>query len=242
MGEGDYGHLTMPEEPPARPRVVDEADEVLAAYGWQLVGTGGVATLGWAVATWVDHPFPLGWLLAFVVVLVLLYWSPVTRAPKLAKEVLRRWDELRVQRALEESGVSADPRLEVAEAMAHRIVRHPTVSAEVRQTAEALVQRLHVLLADLRRVAWLSQTTSMDRGPGGRSVSDLQDVLDANAASVVAQLAELHRTVVLRDAAATERAVASVRELLSHLEAEEEVERLLAEAEGKGKRDPRADL
>jgi hypothetical protein len=71
----------------------------------------------------------------------------------------------------------------------------------------------------------------MERNGGQRSVSDLQDVLDARAASVLGQLAELHRTVVLRDAAAIERAVASVRDLLASLEAEDEVERLLAEAE-----------
>jgi hypothetical protein len=60
---------------------------------------------------------------------------------------------------------------------------------------------------------------------------DLQDVLHARVASILAQLAELHRTVVLRDAAATERALASVQELLADLEAETEVERLLADAE-----------
>lgn len=231
MGESEDGHLTLPEEPPDRPRVVEEADEVLTAYGWQLGGVGGLATVGWAVSAWLGAPLPFVWLLALTAILLLLYFSPITRAPKLAREVLRRWDELRVQRALETSGVGDDPRLEVAEAMAHRIVRHPTVSPDVRQTAEALVARLRLLLNDLRRVEWLARSTSLDEGRGVRSVSDLQDVLDARAASILAQLAELHRTVVLRDAAATELAVASVRALLTALEAEDEVERLLADAE-----------
>jgi len=231
MGEQDGGHLTVPDQPPDRPAVVEEADDVLIAYGWQLVGAGGLATVAWTVIAWMGAPLPLSWLIAFVGVLVLLYLSPVTRAPRLAREVLRRWDELRVQRALENSGVSDDPRLEVAESMAYRIVRHPTVSMDVRQTAEALVARLRVLLDDLRRVEWLARSTSLGGSPGVRSVSDLQDVLDARAASIVAQLAELHRTVVLRDAAATELALASVRELLATLEAEDEVERLLADAE-----------
>ncbi len=234
MGRREHGDLALPDDPPDRPRVVEEADEVLTSYTWRIAGTGGVATLLWSASAWLDHPLPLVWLIGFLAVLVLLYLSPVTRAPKLAKEVVRRWDDLRVQRALESSGASSDPRLEVAEAMAHRILRHPTVSDGVRDAARALVQRLEVLLADLRRVEWLVRTTSLDRGPALRSVSDLQDVLDARVASIVGQLAELHRTVVLRDAAATERAVASVRALLADLEAEDEVERLLAEAE----RDP----
>lgn len=231
MGEREQGHLTVPDGPPDRPRVVEEADEVLTTYGWQLAGAGVAGTIAWAAAVWLGYPLSLSWLLAFLAVVIVLYLAPVTRAAKLAREVIRRWDELRVDRALAESGATSDPRLEVAEAMAHRIVRHPTVPPGVRQTAEALVQRLHVLLADLRRVEWLARSTSLDRSRSQRSVSDLQDVLDARAASVVAQLAELHRTVVLRDAAAIERAVASVRELLANLEAEDEVERLLVEAE-----------
>lgn len=231
MGEHEGGYLALPDETPERPRVVEEADEILTTYSWQLGGVGSLATVAWVASVWTGAPLPLAWLIAFLGVLALLYFSPVTREPKLAKEVLRRWDELRVQRALDSSGVSDDARLEVAEAMAHRIVRHPTVSTTVRQTAEALVARLQVLLTDLRRVEWLARTTSLEESRRMRSVSDLQDVLDARAASIVAQLAELHRTVVLRDAAATDRAVASVRELLADLEAEDEVERLLADAE-----------
>lgn len=199
MGDHDQGYLTLPEEPPNRPRVVDEAEEVLTSYGWQLGGTGAVTTAAWSLAV-----------------------------------VLRRWDELRVQRALESGGISDDPRLEVAEAMVQRNVRHPTVPASVRQTAEALVSRLQTLLTDLRRVEWLARTTSISGSPRIPSVSDLESVLDTRVASILAQLAELHRTVVLRDAEAIERAAANVRQLLMDLEAEEEVERLLADAERDG--------
>ncbi len=231
MGQDDSGYLELPEEPPDRPRVVEEADEVLAAYGRQLGVTAALATIVWIASVWLRTPIPLVALLAFLLLMLVLYMSPVTRAPKLAREVLRRWDELRVQRALESAGASDDPRIEVAEAMAHRIVRHPTVSPLVRTTADALVERLRVLLTDLRRIEWLGRTTSFQGSLGTRSISDLQDVLDARVASVLAQLAELHRTVVLRDAGATERAVESVRALLTTLEAEDEVERLLADAE-----------
>ena len=236
MEEQEKSGLPMPAEPPDRPRVVEEAHEVLTTYGWQVTGTGAAAIAAWVAAGWMDYSAPFSWLLAFLAVVVLIYLAPVTRAPKLAREVIRRWDELRVDRALEESGATSDPRLAVAESMAHRIVRHPTVSTDVRQTAEALVHRLQTLLADLRRIEWLVQSTSLDRSGAQRSFSDLQDVLDARAANVVAQLAELHRTVVLRDAAAIERAVASVRDLLASLEAEDEVERLLSEAEDRPKR------
>jgi len=235
MEEQEKGGLPMPSEPPDRPRVVEEAYEVLTTYGWQATGTGAAAIAAWLAAGWMDYAVPLSWLLAFLAVVVLIYLAPVTRAPKLAREVIRRWDELRVDRALEESGATSDPRLAVAESMAHRIIRHPTLSADVRQTAEALVNRLQILLADLRRIEWLVQSTSMDRTGAQRSFSDLQDVLDARAANVVAQLAELHRTVVLRDAAAIQRAVASVRDLLDSLEAEDEVERFLLEAEDRPK-------
>ncbi|MCG6958160.1 MAG: hypothetical protein LJF04_19395 [Gemmatimonadetes bacterium] len=230
--EREREDLALPEQPPDRPRVVEEAHEVLATYGWELVGSGTLGTLVWAAATWRGlAALPVWWLVAFLAALVFLYFFPVTRAPKLAREVLRRWDELRVQRALERSGISEDPRLEVAEAMAHRIVRHPAVTQDVRRTAEELVERLQILLTDLRRVEWLARSMTMDDDRRTRSISDLQDVLDARVASILAQLAELHRTVVLRDAAATERALASVQELLADLEAETEVERLLADAE-----------
>lgn len=234
MGDHDKGYLTLPEEPPNRPRVVDEAEEVLTSYGWQLGGTGAVTLAAWSLAVWVGEPIQLVWLLAVLGVLAFLYLMPVARAPRLAREVLRRWDELRVQRALESGGISDDPRLEVADAMVQRIVRHPTVPVSVRQTAEALVSRLQTLLTDLRRVEWLARTTSISGSPRIASVSDLESVLDTRVASILAQLAELHRTVVLRDAEAIERAAGNVRQLLMDLEAEEEVERLLADAERDG--------
>ena len=44
--EGSYG-IVPGEDPPDRPRVVDEADEVLTTYTWQLLGTGGVVAAIW---------------------------------------------------------------------------------------------------------------------------------------------------------------------------------------------------
>lgn len=220
-------------ERPERPGVVEEADEVLAAYGWQLVATGAAGTAAWLVSTlYMGMAVPLPWLVLFLVVLVLLYTWPMAREPRLAREVIRRWDDLRVERALEAAGVGDDPRLEVARSMAERVLRHPSVEERVRATTRALVTRLEVVLKDLRRVEWLMEGPSRpaDRHRT-RSISDLLDVLDARVASILGQITEIHRTVVLRDALALERALDSVDDLLRDLEAEQEVERLLAGAE-----------
>jgi hypothetical protein len=92
--------------------------------------------------------------------------------------------------------------------------------------------RLHRLLDDLRRVSYLTQSQFADeRVDVNRSVSDLQDLLDARVADILGQLAQLHRTVVLRDSASLDRVVTGVEDLVRELEAEREVERLLSNAE-----------
>ena len=232
MSDADGLAIVPDGDPPDRPRVVDEAHEVLRAYGFQLTGAGAVVAAAWWAADLLGLTLPLVWPITILALLVFLYAVPVTREPKLAREVLRRWDLMRVERALEWSGITGDPRLEVAEAMADRVLRHPTVDERVRRTTTALVTNLRFILRDLRRVEYLTdvKTSSADR-PIRRSISDLHDLLDARAAEVLGQIAELHRTVVLRDAASLERAIEAVEELLAEMAAEQEVERLLAEAE-----------
>jgi hypothetical protein len=137
-----------------------------------------------------------------------------------------------VERALESSGVFGDARLEVAESMADRILRHPSADQRVRDATNGLLRRLHRLLRDLGRVEYLTHARiAMDRGDTARSMSDLQDLLDARVAEALGQIASLHRTVVLRDEASLERVVAGVEDLVLELEAEKEVERLLSDAE-----------
>jgi len=233
--KGDRSVVEVDDGAPAVPRVVEEAEEVLSTYTWQVVGAGTIGALLWAAGSLLSAPLPLSWLLLLVAVLTLLYLVPITREPRLARDVLRRWDELRVERALERSGVSGDPRLEVAESMAERVLRHPSVDERVRGVTRALIRRLERLLDDLRRVEWLARSgTALDEGSRARSISDLQDLLDARVANLIGQLAELHRTVVLRDASALERAMGNVEDLLHELEAEREVERLLSDAERGG--------
>lgn len=234
-GGEDWSYEVVPgEEPPDRPRVVDEADEVLTTYTWQLLGAGGAVALGWVGAGFFGATVPPLWPVLALVVIALLFVVPVTREPRLAREVLRRWDRLRVERALESSGISGDPRLEVAESMADRVLRHPSVDRRVRDATTALVNKLRLTLRDLRRVEYLSDArAALSQREMMRSISDLQDLLDARVAEMLGQIAELHRTVVLRDAASLERVVGNVEILVHELEAERDVERLLSDAESR---------
>lgn len=214
------------------PRVVEEAHEVLHSYGWQVFGLGALAGGVWGGLVLLEVFIPLQWLLLVLLALLGLYYFPVSREPRLAKDVIRRWDDLRVERALESSGLTTDPRLEVAESMAHRIMRHPGVDDRTRSVTRSMVMRLRRLLHDLRRLEHLTATQVADRRrDADRSVSDLQDLLDARAGDILGRLAHLHRTVVLRDSAALDGVVSAMEDLARELEAEREVERLLSRAE-----------
>lgn len=233
MGESGYEEGTEL-EPSIRPRVVDEAEEVLASYHRLLLGSGFAAALtALVLPVTLGVQVPAEFLIMVFALLGILFLAPITREPRLARDVLRRWDILRVERALNAEG-GTDPRVEVAESMADRVIRHPSVDEGVRERTRMLVRRLKLLLNDLRRIEWLLQTRTVGAGSSnGRSISDLQDVLDARVAGVLAQLSEIHRTVVLRDAAALGRVLESADDLLRELEAEREVDRLLAQAEGR---------
>ncbi|MDX1494411.1 MAG: hypothetical protein R3253_10155 [Longimicrobiales bacterium] len=214
------------------PRVVEEAHEVLYGYGWQVLGLGVGAAALWGALFAVGVFFPIQWLLMVLVALGVVYFFPVSREPRLAKDVIRRWDHLRVDRALESSGLATDPRLEVAESMAHRIMRHPGVDDRTRAATRSMVLRLRRVIHDLRRLEHLSKAQHADdRRDADRSVSDLQDLLDARVGDILGQLAQLHRTVVLRDSASLDRVVTAVEDMARELEAEREVELLLSRAE-----------
>ena len=233
MGEGDRGFGVVPgEDVPENPRVVDEAHEVLGTYSWQLLGGGVAAALLWLATIFLGGAAFSGVLGIALALVVVLYFFPITRELRLARDVLRRWDQLRVERALQSSGVSSDPRLEVAESMADRVLRHPCADQRIREATNALLRRLQRLLRDLGRIEYLTHARmTMDQGDAARSISDLQDLLDARVAEVLGQIAVLHRTVVLRDEAALEGVVTALEDLVRELEAEQDVERLLSDAE-----------
>ena len=90
--EKDSFAVVPGEDPPVRPRVVDEADEVLSTYGWQLTGVGAASILLWGAATGYFglnlSPF---WVVGVILILLMLYAVPVTREPRLARDVLKRW-------------------------------------------------------------------------------------------------------------------------------------------------------
>jgi hypothetical protein len=231
-GDERSSTLVTSEEVPDRPRVVDEAHEVLTTYTWQLAGAAGLSVVAWIGSGFLGLAISPLWLLPLLAVLALLFLVPVSREPRLARDVIRRWDQLRVERALESSGISGDPRLEVAESMADRIVRHPSVDHRTRDATAAMLTRLRRLLRDLARVEYLAHArVTMDQSERTRSISDLQDILDARATEVLGRIAQLHGAVVLRDTASLEQVVTGVEELVRSLEAEEEVERLLTDAE-----------
>ena len=102
----------------------------------------------------------------------------------------------------------------------------------MREAVLVLLGKLRLALRDLSRVRYLTEArVTLSQGHSSRSISDLQDLLDARVAEVLGQLAELHSTVVLRDATSLERVMGRVEELIYELEAEREVERLLTDAE-----------
>lgn len=230
--DSDEHGLDPHEEVRDLPRVVEEAYEILSGYGLKLGLVAALTVLG-AFGVGLSG-FWLGAIgaLPVLAVLGLLWVVPIAREPSLAKDVLRRWDVLRIERALESSGIPQDPRLEVAESMAHRIVRHPSVDERTRVSTVAMVNRLKRLVNDARRTTYLIQTQRTNGAPDvSRSISDLQDLLDARAAEVLARLADVHHAVVLRDDASLERVLSGVDRLMVEFGAELEVERLLADAE-----------
>jgi len=214
------------------PRIVEEAQQILTAHHLKTGGTAILAVAAWVLASFSGAYVPPALLLLVLGVLAVLAFFPVTREPRLAQDVIRRWDTLRVERALASSGVSPDPRLEVAESMAERIARHPASDEHIRAVVDALVRRLRRLLDDLGRTTYLTHAqVASDHQEASRSMSDLQDLLDAKVAELLGELARLHRTVVMRDTASLDRVVRAAEDLMRDLEAEREVERLLSRAE-----------
>jgi hypothetical protein len=116
--------------------------------------------------------------------------------------------------------------------MAERIMRHPSSSEHIRTVVRAVLRRLKRLLDDLRRTNYLaSAQVASDQQEASRSVSDLQDLLDARVAELLGELARLHQAVVMRDTASLDRVVKAAEDLVHDLEAERDVERLLSQAE-----------
>ena len=133
-----------------------------------------------------------------------------------------------IQKALEEGGVSPDPKVRVAEEMAQRVAGHPHADPPVRRAASDLLLAVRQTAQDRRTIRLLQQSGAWE-GPDTRewTLSDVLDFLSGREGELLDSLEKLHRAVVKRDASAAAELSLEARDLLAHMEAEEEVEKLL---------------
>jgi hypothetical protein len=216
--------------PAEKPLAVEEAEKALRRWGLALAGTGVAGSIAyWFALLQMGVFFPLQWWLAFIVALVALFFFPPNRGPRNSRELLRRWDDLKIQRALEEGGASPDPKVRVAEEMARRVSGHPTADNPVKQAAADLLLAIRRTAQDRRTIQLLQRSGAWDGHDDTpeRTLSDVLDFISGREGELLASLERLHRAVVQRDAAAAEEIGTEARGLLTQLEAEEEVEKLL---------------
>lgn len=214
-----------------KPEPVRAAEAELRAWAVGLGLTGVVGTLWFWIAV-MDRglTLPLGWLLTVLAALLVAFYVPPTRGPRLARAILRRWDELRVEQALEGAGAAVDPRVQVGTEMTGRIVRHPAADTGARESAARLLHALRVTARDRRTVGlmWQARAAGATRPDHGeRSLSDVLDFLDAREGELLSSLERLHRAVLRRDDVAVAQLRDEADEVLARLSAERDVERLL---------------
>ena len=224
-------HQLVPTEEDEKPEAVTEAERTIRHLALALATAGVLAPLLWYVQVDLFNLYliPLSWVGLFLVALVLFFFFPQTRKARLAREILRQWDEVRVKGLLETSGSSTDPRLQAAERMGHRIAHHPGATPEMQRLAEQLVAGLRRATQDQRLIeVLLSSGAASPWGAGGKeSMRDSLDYVEARAGDLLGALAELHGVVVRRDGRGVERVLAEAERTLAELEALEDVEQLL---------------
>lgn len=226
--------LYEPGTPPEKPEAVREAEDAIKRWGLALAGTGAVGTAAyWVGLLQFGVFFPIQWWIVFMIALVALFFFPPNRGARNARELLRRWDDLGIQQALEEGGASPDPRVRVAEEMAQRVSAHPTADGDVRQAARDLLEAIRRTAQDRRTIQLLQRSGAWEGGEPTeeRTLSDVLDFISGREGELLASLEKLHRAVVKRDASAADTLGREARDFLSRLEAEEEVENLLREGE-----------
>lgn len=214
-----------------KPEPVRAAEAEVRSWGLGLAVAGGVGSI-WYWMLVVDQGviLPLTWLFLFLVALLVVYYVPPTRGPRLARNILRRWDQLRVEHALDGAGASAHPQVQVGMEMAGRIVRHPGADEASRESAARLLHALRVTARDRRTVELMRQARMADVARpdrSERSLSDVLDFLDAREGELLTSLERLHRAVLQRDSAAVAQLRGEADEVLERLAAEADVERLL---------------
>ncbi len=217
-----------------KPEPVRAAELEVRTWGLGLGVFGMVGTVWyWMLVVDQGVMLPLSWLFLFLAGLLAMYFVPLARSPRLARAILKRWDELRVEHALEGAGASVHPQVQVGTEMAGRIVRHPSADRDSRESAARLLHALRVTSRDRRTVELMRQArvagaTRSDRSE--RSLSDVLDFLDAREGELLTALERLHRAVLQRDSAAVALLRSEADQVLERLAAEADVERLLADA------------
>ena len=217
-----------------KPEAVLEAERAVRRLGLELMGAGTAAVVLWLLlAVSGTLIAPLSWVGVFLAALVLFFFFPQTRRARVAREVLRHWDDAQVRGSLESSGTTTDPRLEAAERMGKRILRHPSASGEMQQLASDLVVALRQTTGDQRIIEVLLES----RADASRDVTlqaslrDSLDYLEARAGRLLGALAEVHSAVVKRDADQVGKVLREAGEVLAELDAQTEIDRLLGGGE-----------
>lgn len=214
-----------------KPEPVRAAEHELRLWGRGLGLTGVVGSLWfWMVVLEQGVTLPLSWLVMFLAALVFVFFFPPKRSVRLARAILRRWDQLRVDQALEGAGASVDPQVQVGVEMTARIVRHPAADHESRESAARLLHAIRVTARDRRTVEVLRQARASGqerRSQSERSLSDVLDFIDVREGELLSSLERLHRAVLMRDSEAVRLLRDEAREVLDRLAAEHDVERLL---------------
>lgn len=214
-----------------KPSPVADAEERIRVWGIGLGTAGAVGSaLYWFTAMQTGYLFvPLSWWLLFLIGLVALFFFPPVRGPRVAREILERWDELAVDAAMEAAGSPTGPGQRVASEMAARILHHPRADAAVKDVVRRLLEAVRRVGRDRRTVELVQQARAAGllTRPGERSWSDLLDFVSAREGELISSLERLHRAVVQRELGEVADLRVDAENVLARVEAEVEVDRML---------------
>ena len=219
--------LLEPDDSP--PPAVREAEADIRAWGLTLAIAGAFGPI-WAVLL---DQMALGispwWLAVYLGLLIVLFHLPPARSLRKARAILRRWDAVEVEGALEAGGAASDPRVRIAEQMARRVVRHPTAEAAVKESAAELYRAIRRTAQDRRTLELVDEAARWRRRDDTteRSVSDALDFVASREGELLSSLEQLHRAVISRDADLADEIRALASSLLERARAEAELDRWL---------------
>lgn len=216
--------------PDHEPDVVEEARSALRRL--RLIGGGaflGLLVLLYAIFAVLDivPVFMLPIVVWGFIGLVAYEIFPIGGDASWARRVLKRWDQIRVDRAFDELGAASDPRLESAAAMAARITADPAAGDHTKGVVELVMRRLRSALDDLRLLDLAERSPGSARGGG--PAPDLRTQLEARIAALNGALADVYRASLARDEARVRELIGNLEDLTHRLEAEADVETLLGD-------------